>query len=108
MIELHVRELSKSIAWYVNNLGLQVKLHDRLNSFTLLEDSQSHRIALKQSDTVSTNVIIHWEVTNLTATIETLRCQKIDVSDISVSSEGYRAVTIHDPDGIRLNLFEWV
>lgn len=108
MIELQVRDMRTSVAWYQSMIGMKVILHDNNNDYVLLQDSELYRVALKQSAQPSVGVILHWEVANLEKTVQDLRERGVDVSEIKRSAEGYNAVTIYDPDGIRLNIFAWI
>ena len=108
LTEIHVTQLAQSIEWYRNILNLKLTLHDEPNHYVLLEDSMNGRLALKQSIEPTTNIIIYFQVHDLDATVDTLMQQGITTSPMLQSNEGYRSITIHDPDGIAITLFQWM
>jgi catechol 2,3-dioxygenase-like lactoylglutathione lyase family enzyme len=108
MTELKVSDLQRSLSWYQTVLCFEVELVDHRTGFALLKDSQEHRLALKEADSPSSDVLIHFQVANLEAERE--RLQSLDVAlldNLKTSEEGYRRLLIHDPDGHQITIFEW-
>ncbi len=91
MLELAVADPAASAAWYADRLGLRVTLRDPATGFTLLE-APGGRLALKPGTPTPGGVKLHFEVDDLPA-------------DAEASPEGYRKVTLRDPDGYAVVLF---
>lgn len=107
MVEPTVSDLSASIAWYTDAIGLKLALLDEANGFALLE-GDAGRISLKRGTPRPGGVRLHFEVDNLDA--ELIRLNALDLrpsSDAKASGEGYRRALFHDPDGYEIALFEW-
>lgn len=117
MTELAVADLAASLHFYRDRLGLPVELLDEANGFTLLH--AGGRLALKQAAPVGRAVpdsgqpmsgaarptaTVHLEVADLDAELQRLG----EAADIKASDEGYRRAVLHDPDGHRVVLFQWV
>lgn len=108
MVEPTVSDLSASIAWYTEVVGLKLTLLDEANGFALLEGAAG-RISLKRGTPIPGGVRMHFEVDNLDAELTRLEALGASpVSDIKTSAEGYRRALLCDPDGYEIALFEWV
>lgn len=118
MIELPVRDLSASLAWYRDYLGLTVERIDPERPFALLRSAGGSWLALKQyespmlpgsghdrSSTVLQSIRVHFHVNDLEQTLA-----QLEVSDPEwkISPEGYRRALLTDPDGYSVVLFEWL
>lgn len=105
MTELAVTNLERSLHFYRDGLGLSLDLHDPVGLFARLQG----RIALKERTSASTGVSLHFEVDCLDAVLSQWSKRGI-VPDgpVTVSEEGYRRAIFHDPDGIRVIVFEWL
>ncbi len=109
MVELAVRELAVSIAWYQKVLGFTLEKLDAVNQFAMLTVPGGGRIALKQTEPIVSNVLVHFEVPDLQATYTHLTESGVEPSkEMKTSEEGYREIIITDPDGHHISLFEWV
>jgi predicted enzyme related to lactoylglutathione lyase len=108
MIELTVTDVAVSQAWYEKALRLITTLTDEPRGFRLLEAPGGGRIALKQGVAQAGAAALQFEVTDLMAEIARLNYQGISIdSPIKTSPEGYRRITLHDPDGHPIGLFDW-
>ena len=108
MVEPTVSDLSASIAWYTEVVGLKLTLLDEANGFALLEGAAG-RISLKRGTPRPGGVRLHFEVDNLDAELTRLEAIGVrPVSPVKSSAEGYRRAVLHDPDGYEIALFEWV
>jgi catechol 2,3-dioxygenase-like lactoylglutathione lyase family enzyme len=108
MTELAVRDFAVSQAWYRDVLGLKVELLDEPRGFALLNDGQGGRVAIKEGTPQSSSTILHFQVVNLNDMMTKISSQGISFGAITESEEGYRHAEVHDPDGYRISLFEWV
>ncbi len=107
LIELTVRDWPASVSWYRDRLGLAVLLTDEPNQFALLAAGPA-RIAIKAGLPVPGSATITFLVSNLEGELSRLAAQGITpLGPIRSSPEGYRIARFHDPDGYRLDLFEW-
>jgi predicted enzyme related to lactoylglutathione lyase len=107
LIELTVRDWLASLSWYRDRLGLTVLLTDEPNQFALLAAGPA-RIAIKSGLPVPGSATIIFLVSNLDGEVCRLAGQGVTpLGPIRSSPEGYRVAQFHDPDGYRLDLFEW-
>ncbi len=111
MTEVQVSDWQRSVAWYGSILGLRVVLEDRPGQFALLEVGQGGgRVALKGGaepvDRGSVRLV--FEVDDLEPLILHLTAHGVEVAGPKVSGEGYREITLHDPDGTPIGVFAWV
>jgi catechol 2,3-dioxygenase-like lactoylglutathione lyase family enzyme len=91
-VELRVRDLAASVAWYRDVLGLEVVQADEVGRFALL----SGGVALKEGEPGG-GVLLAFEVASL----------ERFAGEVKASDEGYRRVRLSDPDGYTVTLFEW-
>jgi catechol 2,3-dioxygenase-like lactoylglutathione lyase family enzyme len=91
-VELRVRDLSASITWYRDVLGLEVVQMDEAGRFVLLGGG----VALKEGEPGG-GVLLAFEVESL---------ERFG-GEVKASDEGYRRVRLSDPDGYAVTLFEW-
>lgn len=108
MVELTVADWPRSVAWYRDVLRLGVGLIDEPNRFTLLT-ADNGVVALKAGSANPGTVRLVFNVGDLDA--ELLRVGALGVSPespVKLTPEGYRRATLRDPDGHRIDLFEWV
>ncbi len=101
MVELTVRDLAASLAFYRDRLGLAVELVDEANGFALLH--AGGRLALKRG-TPGGGATVHLEVADVAAELRRLG----EPVETKASAEGYRRAKLADPDGHTVVLFEWV
>lgn len=109
MVELTVADVTRSIAWYRDVIGLTPALTDASNGFALLE-AAGGRVAVKRGTTpTGGGVRLHFQVANLTVELARLAAAGVyPESDPKTSPEGYRRIVVADPDGYAVTLFEWV
>ena len=100
LVELTVRDLAASLAFYRDRLGLPVELLDEANGFALLH--AGGRLALKRGEPGG-GATVHLEVADLDAELRRLG----EVADVKASDEGYRRAKLTDPDGHTVVLFQW-
>ena len=107
LIELTVADWPASLAWYRDRLGLSVALLDEPNRYAVLSAGPA-RIALKAGTPSpgTTRVVFHAPALDA----ELARLVGVGVNPtgpVKESPEGYRVARLTDPDGHRLELFEW-
>jgi catechol 2,3-dioxygenase-like lactoylglutathione lyase family enzyme len=101
LVELTVGDWPASVGWYRDRLGLAVELLDEPNRYALLAAGTA-RIALKAGTPRPGTTKLTFHVSSLDAELDRF------TSAPDVSPEGYRSVRLTDPDGHRLEFFEWV
>ncbi len=108
MIELAVADWPAAVVWYRDVLGLSLRMKKDSDAFALFECG-SGRIALKQGRPEPGTVQLTFDVDDLAAELARLESHGVgQISPIKTSDEGYRRAMIHDPEGHRICLFEWV
>jgi catechol 2,3-dioxygenase-like lactoylglutathione lyase family enzyme len=108
LVELRVADWPASLAWYRDRLGLAVELLDEPNRYALLSAGPC-RVALNAGTPSPGSTKLAFRVSDLGAEIERLGPAGISpTGPIRASIEGYRSVLLVDPDGHRVELFEWV
>jgi catechol 2,3-dioxygenase-like lactoylglutathione lyase family enzyme len=105
MVELAAADPAASRVWYEEVLGLKFLLADAATGFVLLGDDRGGRVALKAGTPTPGGVTLHFEVPDVDAALRERGL--VAVGPTTVSSEGYREVFVHDPDGYRIGLFAW-
>src|SRR4051812_15031216 len=107
LVEFTVSDWPASVAWYRDRLGLAVDLRDEPNQYALLA-AGSRRIALRAGTPSPGSTKLVFQVTDLTAESGRLsRAGVTDLGPVQTSGEGYRSLRLADPDGYRIELFEW-
>lgn len=101
MIELAVVDLSTSLHFYRDRIGLPVEHLDETRGFALL--GAGGRLALKRG-TPGGGATVHLEVADLTRELARLGVS----AELTTSAEGYRRAKLRDPDGYSVVLFEWL
>ena len=108
LIELTVADWPASLAWYRDRLGLSVALVDEPNRYALLSAGPA-RIALKAGTPVPGTTRVVFCVPALDAALARLAHSGIEpAGPVKDSPEGYRVARLADPDGHRIELFEWI
>jgi catechol 2,3-dioxygenase-like lactoylglutathione lyase family enzyme len=106
-VELTVRELARSLAWYSDVLGLEVLLHDEGRRWVMLAAGRA-RLALKEGEMAEGGTLVAFEVDDLAAWVKRLRAKGVETEgESATSAEGYRRMRLRDPDGHAISLFEW-
>ena len=108
LVELTVADWLASLAWYRDQLGLAVKLLDAPNQYALLA-AGSGRLVIKAGTPSPGSTKITFRVNDLAAEVARLAAAGVSpTGGIRVSAEGYQSVRFNDPDGHRIEIFEWV
>jgi len=108
LIELTVADLALSLPWYRDRFGLSVERLDEANGYALLAAGPC-KLALKQGQPSPGSAKFVFRVDHLEATLQRLAIHNIAPSGpLKTSEEGYRSAKFVDPDGYRLEMFEWV
>jgi catechol 2,3-dioxygenase-like lactoylglutathione lyase family enzyme len=108
LVELTVADWTASLAWYRDRLGLAVVLVDQPNRYALLSAGPA-RIALKCGTPSPGKTKLAFHVPSLDARVRQFAERGLTpAGPPKVSPEGYRSVRLEDPDGHRLELFEWI
>lgn len=106
-IELTVANWKHSLNWYASVLGMETQLQVEKDRFALLQVGPT-RLALKEGDPIPGSMILTFEVESLDTFCQHLQAKGMVLDrTIKASEEGYRRISILDPDGYRLNFFEW-
>ena len=107
LVELTVENWPASLAWYRDRLGLAVDLLDEPNRYALLVAGPA-RIALKAGVPSPGTSKLVFLVASLDPVVDRLAGHGVvPAGPIRVSTEGYRSARFADPDGHRVELFEW-
>ncbi|OAI48059.1 hypothetical protein AYO44_01255 [Planctomycetaceae bacterium SCGC AG-212-F19] len=107
-VELTVADWPAAVAWYRDVLGLPLRMQDAAGRFALF-DAGTGRIALKEGQPEPGSVLLSFEVDDLVGELRRLAEHGVGLESAEkVSSEGYRRAILHDLDGYRICLFEWL
>jgi hydroxymethylpyrimidine/phosphomethylpyrimidine kinase len=107
LIELTVCDWSTALAWYRDRLGLSVVLTDEPNRYALLAAGPG-RVAIKAGNPTPGTTKLVFHVRGLDAELARLAAHNlIPDGPIKMSPEGYRSARFRDPDGHRIEIFEW-
>ena len=107
LVELTVADWPASLGWYRDRLGLSVEMLDEPNRFALLA-AGSARVALKAGTPTPGTAKLVFRVSNLDAEAARLAGAGVHaLGPVRASAEGYRSLRFTDPDGQRVELFEW-
>lgn len=108
LVELTVADWPASLTWYRDRLGLTVEQLDEPNRYILLAAGPM-RLALKAGTALPGSTRLAFRVLDLEAEIARLgRAGIAPAGPMRASVEGYRSVRFVDPDGHRVELFEWL
>jgi catechol 2,3-dioxygenase-like lactoylglutathione lyase family enzyme len=108
LVELTVADWPAALAWYRDRLCLPVELLDEPNRYALLT-AGSGRVALKAGTPSPGTVKLAFRVADLDGELRRLAGVGITPQGpLRASIEGYRSARFADPDGHRIELFEWV
>jgi predicted enzyme related to lactoylglutathione lyase len=112
MVELKVRDWPGALRWYTEKLGLEARgLHE--DQFCLLAFPEGDTtIGLDGTSPVESGgpnrclpVIL---VDDLASTVAELKKRGVEFSgEISGGGEGYRIISLNDPEGNTIQLYEW-
>jgi catechol 2,3-dioxygenase-like lactoylglutathione lyase family enzyme len=108
MLEIAVADPARTAAWFRDRFGFQTVLADESHGFVLMQ-SGAFRLALKLGSPQTAFGKIAFRVDDLEAERHRLATLGITPSGpIKCSDEGYRSLNFIDPDGYRIEIFEWV
>src|SRR5437660_11758816 len=106
-VELQVADWPAAVAWYRDVLGLPVVLRVEADQFALLQ-AGSGQLALKAGQPQPGSILLTFEVEDLPAELEHLaRLGVMQEAPLKASTEGYRRALLLQPDGCRLELYDW-
>ncbi len=110
--EVSVADWSATVRWYVDILGLRKAVEDPGHEFALL-DAGPCQLALKGGGLPAGGTIRGLRLTFRVADVDAERTRLLALG-IEVSEpkdnrvEGYRKVSLHDPEGTPITLFSWL
>jgi predicted enzyme related to lactoylglutathione lyase len=108
LVELTVTDWPAALAWYRDRFGLTVSLVDAPNRYALLT-GDGGRVALKAGSPMPGTTRLTFRVANLDTTLAMWSARGLTpAGPVQTSLEGYRRTWLLDPDGHRLDVFEWV
>ena len=110
MTEIRARDWRRSVAWYRDTLGCRIVLEDAVGRFGLLEVVGGGRVAIKEASVAGGArgaVRLVFEVADLDLWREALIVRGVAFDGPLASKEGYRELTLADPDGTPIGLFAW-
>ncbi len=110
MTEVRVFDWAKTLAWYVEVLGLKVLVRDEPNGFALLGAGQG-RLALRRS-MATCEAINHARLVFRVADVDAERARLLAAGvpvtvPVENERESYREVRLTDPEGTGITLFTW-
>jgi predicted enzyme related to lactoylglutathione lyase len=108
-VELRTSQWGALVEWYRSVLGLTVLVRVVDDGYALLAagDTRLAIIARGEPGEASRRWSLGFEVADLGAVHARLLAAGADVTAPQVNPEGFRELTVTDPDGNRLRLFAW-
>jgi predicted enzyme related to lactoylglutathione lyase len=107
MVELVVRDWRRSVEWYTALLGWPVTHTDEARGFALLEGAGG-RLAFKQGEPLANSVRLEFQVDRIADEVRRLAELGIALcTPPKTSDEGYARLSLLDPDGYCVGLFDW-
>lgn len=108
-VELRTSQWGTLVEWYRSVLGLTVLVRVVDDGYALLAagDTRLAIIAREEPGEASRRWSLGFEVVDLAAVHARLIGAGADVTAPQVNPEGFRELTVTDPDGNRLRLFAW-
>lgn len=108
MLELTVANVARSRAWYQQHFGFTVEHDDAEHGFSLLS-REGFRLSLHTGTPQPGGAKLFFQVADLADCLQQLADHGIvPAQPLKTSAEGYQLATVHDPDGYRLGVFEWL
>ena len=110
MTEVRTDNWQRSVAWYRETLGSRVVFEDPVGRFALLEVAGGGRVAIKEKAVARGErgaVRLVFEVEDVDIWQKDLIARRVDFEGPITSAEGYRELTLVDPDGTPIGLFAW-
>jgi predicted enzyme related to lactoylglutathione lyase len=108
-VELRTSRWGELVEWYRSVLGLTVLVRVVDDGYALLAagDTRLAIIARPEPGEASRRWSLGFEVADLGTVHARLVGAGADVTSPQVNPEGFRELTVNDPDGNRLRLFAW-
>ena len=108
-VELRTAHWAASVAWYRDVLGLRVLGRSAEEGYALLAagDARLAILARPAAAGPSDRWSLAFEVADLDATRCRLAAASAAPGEPRTHAEGYRELTVADPDGNRIRLFTW-
>lgn len=108
-VELRTSQWGTLVEWYRQVIGLRVLVRVVDDGYALLAagDTRLAIIDRPEPGAASRRWSLGFEVADLESIHERLIHAGVDVQPPSINPEGFRELTIMDPDGNRLRLFMW-
>lgn len=108
-VELRTSRWGELVEWYRSVLGLRVLVRVVDDGYALLAagDTRLAVVARPEPGEASRRWSLGFEVADLGAVHARLIEAEADVTSPQVNPEGFRELTVTDPDGNRLRLFAW-
>jgi catechol 2,3-dioxygenase-like lactoylglutathione lyase family enzyme len=108
-VELRTARWPDMVAWYRDVLGLRVLVRVMDDGYALLAagDTRLAILARKEPPPASGRWSLGFEVPDLDAIHARLRAAAAAATAPTTHPEGFRELTVADPDGNRLRLFAW-
>ncbi len=108
MVEIRVSDATRARDWYVQSLGLTVRMEDPAGGFVLLEGG-GVGLALKAGEAHVAGrdaVRLAFEVEDVEAERARLVSRSVEIGEVAENTaEGYREVRLLDLDGTPITLF---
>ncbi|MFN9369259.1 MAG: VOC family protein [Planctomycetia bacterium] len=108
-VELRTARWPDMVAWYRDVLGLRMLVRSAEEGFALLAAGETRLavLARPQAAGSSDRWSLAFEVTDLDEARTRLAAGSADLGETRTHDEGYRELTVADPDGNRIRLFSW-
>lgn len=118
MAVIDVRDWSRAVTWYTEQLGLQVVYREDEHRWCDLSAPEGGALlALRGLDEVDIDVrnrcVLELRTENLSETVEELRARGVQFlrdigEEVRANGQWYRWTNVADPEGNVLRLYEWV
>ena len=114
IVVILVKDWPAAVQWYTTRLGLEIVYKEDDDQWTQLSfPDGGAKLALYRADSVDLSgrnrCIPDILVDDLEATVAELKRRGIEFrGDIRGGDEGFRIITLLDPEGNELQLYEWV
>jgi len=108
-VDLRTARWPDMVAWYRDVLGLRMLVRSAEEGFALLAAGETRLavLARPQAAGSSDRWSLAFEVTDLDEARTRLAAGSADLGETRTHDEGYRELTVADPDGNRIRLFSW-
>jgi len=108
-VEIRTARWAELVAWYRSALGLRVLVRGEDDGYALLSagDTRLAILARPAAGPASPRWSLAFEVDDLEAARERLRAAGEPAPTPTTHPEGFRELSLADPDGNRLRIFAW-